>query len=300
MDGDEAPRRTYCGRAFSDGDLDDIRELIEANPDGNRAQLSRLVCDRLAWFRPDGRRKEMSCRVAMLRMERDGLLVLPPPLKGNGNGRIRPPLTSVSEPKEVISESVGLLDPLSIRIVETRADSRLWNELIERHHYLGYKPLAGAQARYLVSSGSNLLAVLGFSAAAWSLAARDAWIGWNRYERMRNLCLVVNNSRFLILPWVKSRNLASRVLAKSARRLRQDWMSLYGIRPVLLETFVECGRFSGTCYRAANWIHIGRTRGRGKLDRENRYALPLKDVLVYPLDRQFRRILRSPEDHGRG
>lgn len=299
MDVHEGQSRIYCGRAFSDADLDDVRQLIAANPGANRAQLSRMVCDDLAWFRPDGRRKEMSCRVAMLRMQRDGQLTLPAPLKTNCNGRISPTSTSLSEPRDLISDPAGRLGGLLIRVVETKADSRFWNELIERYHYLGYKPLAGAQIRYLVSSGSNLLAVLGFGAAAWALAVRDEWIGWDRDDRLRNLNLVVNNSRFLILPWVRSRNLASKVLARSVRRLPQDWKSLYGFRPVLLETFVEFSRFSGTSYRAANWIHVGRTRGRGKLDRENRHALPVKDVFLYPLDRQFRRILRSTQDLAR-
>jgi len=159
----------YCGRIFTVEEMDQIRHLIASGPQRNRAQLSRLVCDKLCWLRPDGHRKEMSCRVAMLRMQRDGLITLPPPQQSNGNGRHRPRLTAASEPKEPISLAAGALGKLLFRAVDTRENSSVWNELIERYHYLGYKPLTGAQIRYLVFSGSYLLAALGFGAAAWAL-----------------------------------------------------------------------------------------------------------------------------------
>jgi hypothetical protein len=252
------------------------------------------VCDILGWLRPDGRRKEMSCRVAMLRMERDGLITLPPPVKGNGNGRHQPRFTSGSEPQEPICLPAGRLGVLAFRIVDQRRGSSLWNELIERYHYLGYKPLPGAQLRYFVLSGSRLLAALGFGASAWKVAPRDRFIGWNSAARTANLHLVVNNSRFLILPWVTSRNLASRILSAVAKRLPGDWQQRYGYEPVLLETFVHQERFRGTCYRAANWVHVGETQGRGKLDRLHRNCLPVKAVFLYPLRRDFRRRLCEP------
>ncbi|GFP19136.1 hypothetical protein HKBW3S03_00640 [Candidatus Hakubella thermalkaliphila] len=283
----------YCGRIFTIEEIDRIRELLVSEPRRNRLQLSRVVCDELGWLRADGRRKDMSCRVAMLRMHRDGLITLPPPQKGNGNGRTRPRLTSASDPREPITLPAGALGELLFRPVNTRKDSSLWNELIERYHYLGYKPLPGAQIRYLVFSGPHLLAALGFGAAAWALAPRDRFIGWTAEQRVHNLHLVVNNARFLILPWVSSQNLASRVLAGVARRLPKDWQTRYGYQPVLLETFVEQGRFHGTCYRAGNWIQVGQTQGRGKLDRHTRYPLPVKDIFLYPLHKRFRRELRT-------
>jgi hypothetical protein len=172
--------------------------------------------------------------------------------------------------------------------VLTAKDSALYNELIERYHYLRYTPLPGAQLRYMVESGTHLLAVLGFGAAAWSLAPRDHFIGWTSQQRVQNLHLVVNNSRFLILPWVRSQNLASKILAQLAKQLQQDWQSHYGYQPVLMETFVQQNLFRGTCYRAANWIHVGHTQGRGKLDRYYQYALPVKDIFLYPLIKNFR------------
>ena len=249
----------------------------------------------LGWLRPDGCRKDMSCRVAMLRMERDGLIALPPPGGGNSNGQHGPRFTSRSDPQEPICLRAGRLGVLTFRIVEQRKGSSLWNELIERYHYLKYKPLPGAQMRYFVFSGSRLLAALGFGASAWKVAPRDQFIGWDAKARSQNLHLVVNNARFLILPWITSRNLASRILSVAARRLPVDWQERYGYEPALLETFVDQDRFRGTCYRAANWVHVGETQGRGKLDRWHRHSLPVKAVFLYPVRRDFRRRLCSPQ-----
>lgn len=281
----------YCGRLFSNEEIDLIRQLIADDPRLNRAQLSRMVCDKLGWMRPDGRRKDMSCRVAMLRMHRDGLIILPKPKKGNGNGRNRPRLTFASDPREPISLPAGALGQLQFRPVNNPSDSSLWNELVERYHYLGYKPLPGAQIRYLVFSENHLLAALGFGAAAWTIAPRDRFIGWTSEQRVANLHLVINNARFLILPWITSPNLASKILAGASKQLPQHWQTRYGYKPVLLETFVEKNRFHGTCYRAANWIHVGTTQGRGKLDRYNLYQLPVKDIFLYPLSKIFRKKL---------
>lgn len=295
MDAKVSVPHRYCGRLFSAEEMDLLRRLIASNPAKTRAQLSRDVCDLLGWRRPDGGRKDMSCRVAMLRMERDGLLQLPPPLKGNGNGHRRPRLTPASDPQEPLTAPVGRLGELVFRCVETRQDSSLWNELVERHHYLGYQPLPGAQIRYLIVGGDHLLAAVGFGASAWKVAPRDRFIGWTLEQRRDHLHQVVDNSRFLILPWIHSPNLASHLLARLARRLPQDWERRYGYAPVLLETFVEHERFRGTCYRAANWIHVGQTQGRGKLDRHKRFAVPVKDVFLLPLRRDFRQRLRAPK-----
>ncbi len=283
----------YCGRPFTTEEMDWIRRLLAEEPALNRLQLSRRVCEELRWLRPDGRSKEMSCRVAMLRMERDGLITLPPPLRPNGNGRTRPRITAVSDPQGPLSLPAGALAQLRFQLVEKRPDSSRWNELIERYHYLGYTPLPGAQLRYLVFSGSDLLAVLGFSAAAWKVAPRDRFIGWSDEQRRRNLQLVANNSRFLILPWVTVRNLASCILGMASRRLARDWRARYGYSPVLLETFVDRDRFRGTCYRAANWLHVGETQGRGKLDTQHRHTLPVKRIYLYPLHRRFRQKLHA-------
>ncbi|BBO81786.1 hypothetical protein DSCO28_23520 [Desulfosarcina ovata subsp. sediminis] len=280
----------YCGRLFSEDEILYIRHLIDSHPQANRADLSRLVCRSLPWLRPDGRLKDMSCRVAMIRMQEDELIRLPAPLRKNGNGHHRPAITQLSDPQPPICQAAGKLGPLAFYSVESTKDSALYNEYIHRYHYLGYKPLTGAQKRYMVYASNQLLALLGFGASAWQVADRDRFIGWSGEQRKRNLQLVINNARYLILPWVNCHNLASHILSIAAKRLPDDWHQQYGYRLVLLETFVHKDRFKGTCYRAANWIHVGQTTGRGKLG-GRQPMLPIKHVFLYPLNRNFRRIL---------
>jgi len=277
-----------CGRDFSDQEIRLLLRLIEQNPSCSRAQLSRMACRMLGWLKPDGGLKEMSCRVAMLRMHREGILRLPPPRNGKGGGRPRP--TRQTDPQPCIELPAGQLAGLRLQPVAGRAESRLWNECIERYHYLGYKALPGAQMRYIARSQGRTLALLGFGAAAWKTAPRDRFIGWDPEQRQQNLHLLVNNARFLILPWVRSANLASKLLSLAARQLAQDWMQRYAYRPVLMETFVE-ERFAATCYKAANWTCVGKTQGRGKLDRYNKAGLPIKSIWLYPLHKHFRSIL---------
>ena len=283
--------RRYCGRNFTAAEIDRIRWMITSEPKPHRLQLSRMVCREFGWLRVDGGLKDMSCRVAMLRMDRDGLITLPPPQKKNGNGNTRPRLTSASDPGAAITLPAGKLGKLSFKQVTKGKGSLLWNELIQRYHYLGHTPLPGAQMRYLVYGGSDLLAALGFGAAAWKVAPRDSFIGWSPEQREKNLHLIVNNARFLLLPWVTSRNLASRILAGLARQLPHDWLTRYGYQPALLETFVEKNRFRGTCYKAANWIHAGQTQGRGKLDHTHQPLLPIKAIFLFPLHKHFLPIL---------
>lgn len=282
---------TYCGRYFSDTEINQIRQLMDDHPEFHRADLSRHACLMLQWYKADGGLKEMSCRVAMLRMHADGLIHLPSPR------RTKPPLIAISftastDPRNPLLRPVHKLGPLLLCKVE-RQDSSLWNEYIERYHYLGYTPLPGAQLRYFVMLDQQVIALLGFGAAAWQAAPRDNYIGWTHALRKQHLQLVVNNARFLILPWVQVKNLASKILAMAAKQLPQDWQRQYKITPVLLETFVETERFAGTCYKAANWISVGTTKGRGKLGPSGKQSVPIKDLLLYPLDSDFRKKLTS-------
>ena len=282
---------TICGRPFSGQDLEVIRGIISDKSAPCRAEIARRVCQDLCWLTEAGELKSMSCRVALLRLQDRGLLQLPRPRNGNGNGKPYSPSAEVIAPASELSGSAGGLPGLRLRLVDSRTDSRLWNEVIARFHYLGYTPLPGAQLRYLVEYDDGILGAIGFGACAWKVAPRDQWIGWTTQQRKSNLQRVVNNARFLLLPWVRVKNLASRVLSLSARRLARDWQERYSYRPVLLETFVEQPRFSGTCYRAANWTYVGDTQGRGKLDRYSERALPIKGIYLYPLSRKFRREL---------
>jgi hypothetical protein len=276
----------YCGRDFSDEELHQIRQLIAENPTCHRAQLSRMTCEILRWYKADRGLKEMSARVAMLRMQDDGLITLPPPRRARPDPTVR--LTACTAPGTPIEQPAGALRPLVMQRVQRKPESRLWNEYIERYHYLGHKPLPGAQLRYFIHAENQPIALLGFGAAAWQTAPRDRYIGWNHDQRQANLHLIVNNARFLILPWVQSKNLASMILAMAAKRLPDDWEAVYAYRPVLMETFVEKPRFEGTCYKAANWTYLGQTKGRGKLGPAGKQSVPIKDLWVYPLNTAFR------------
>lgn len=237
----------------------------------------------------------MSARVGLLRLARTGHIELPAPSKTNGNGRRRPLATPEGEPGQPVNAPAGDLAPVVFEAVKGRTRrSRLWNELIERYHYLGYAPMPGAQIRYFVRSRCGRdLALISFSAGSWKVAARDRFIGWHAQHREKMLDRVLNNARFLVLPWVRSPNLASMILAACAKVVPADFEREHGVRPLLLESFVERGRFAGTCYRAAGWLRVGSTRGRGRNDRLGLRQLPLKDVWLRPLGRHWQHHLLS-------
>lgn len=281
----------YCGREFSEEEIKWICRMIEETGI-HRSGLSRKFCDEFNWRKPDGGLKEMSCRVAFLRMERDGIIKLPPRVKPGGKPRKHKQRTIFTVAQPEINGSAGDLADLHLEIVEKQT-SALWNEFIEAYHYLGYKPLPGAQIRYFIKSGEKILGLFGFGAAAWSMESRDKYIAWSAERRKENLYFIVNNARFLILPWVRIKNLASRTLSMVSKRLADDWEARYNYRPVLLETCVEKRRFIGTSYKAANWICVGDTKGRGKLDRDKEYKVSVKSVWLYPLRRNYRKILRG-------
>ena len=284
----------YCGRNFTPQELQSIRRIIAEDPPLTRAHISRLVCKAIGWYKPNGGLKDMSCRVALLRMQKDGLLTLPPPTHRQELCRPQIQMSALTNPKTPITTPAGELAELNLEVVTGQEESALFREYIHRYHYLGYTPLPGAQLRYFALSNGHILALFGFGAAAWTTLPRDKFIGWTHDQRQKRLHLIVNNARFLILPWVKSKNLASKLLAMVAKRIPQDWSRLYGYRPVLLETFVESHRFRGTCYKAANWLYVGQTKGRGKLDVHNSASLPKKAIFLFPLSLDFKKILCTP------
>jgi hypothetical protein len=251
-------------------------------------ELAHTVCELLGWQRPSGRLKGRECREFLERLEADGLLRLPGKQAGRPVGsKTLVPTTARGEPQRDLVGEVGDVAPVRLEVVRTEQQRLAFRELVGRHHYLGHAVPFGAQLRYLVYTSQperRVVACLQFSSPAWRMAVRDAWIGWDEEARRRNLQRVVNNSRFLILPWVRVKNLASVVLAQALRRLPADWQHLYRITPVLVETLVDSARFSGACYRAANFRVLGPTTGRGRMDREHRLAgAAVKTVLVYPL-----------------
>ena len=277
-----------AGRTFSEIELQVVTEVVANGGDLSRAQLMVQVCRRLAWRRQSGALKVRECRDLLLSLEHAGRLRLPPKrAAGRPPGsRTQVPCTPAGEPGPPLLGSVGQFDAVRLRPVTTGAEHGWWRELIGRYHYLGYRVPFGAQVRYLafVEPQPRVVAALQVSSPAWRLAARERWIGWDDPTRARNLQRVVNNSRFLVLPWVRVKNLASRLLALLARRLAADWHARFAIEPLLLETLVDQRRFAGTCYRAANWIELGATAGRGRMDRAHaRHGQAPKRVLVYPL-----------------
>lgn len=277
-----------CGRYFSQTEIDWIRHRIQERPEVTRMELSRMFCRHVGWHKADGGLKDMSCRVAMLRLERSGLIRLPAPrIKYRPVGKIK--RTEKGRRQADMHLDAGRIT-LSLEPV-IRKTAPLYNELIDRYHYLGYRRMGGAQMRFFVRADQTPIALLGFSAAAWRVAPRDQFIGWTDRQRKDNLHLVVDNSRFLLLPWVYGKNLASRILSHAARHLPDYWQQRYNYRPVLLESFVEKQRFAGTCYKAANWICVGKTQGRGKWDTQRNFAQPVKTIWLYRLHRRFKEVL---------
>ena len=282
----------FSGRIFSVKELELIQEISADFASLGRTEISRTVCELLEWKRPNGGLKNHECRLLLERLQELGLVKLPAvrPLGRRGPRVVQ--VTSQSEPEPELMGSAGQFEPLWLEVVQSGPDgeSRLWTEFIERYHYLGYRVPVGANLRYLVRSSycpSRVLACLLWSSPAWKMAVRDRWIGWSDEQRQGNLQLIVNNARFLILPWVHIQGLASKILSRCARQLPGDWEKRYGYRPLLLETLVDTGRFRGTCYRAANWIFLGRTQGRGRMDRHHiSHGRAPKDVYVYPLCRK--------------
>lgn len=292
-----------CSRPFGAAGLKTVREIIAAGkPESiKRSEIARRVCRALEWKSPNGKLKVVGGRVALLRLHRRGWIELPPSTGGNGYGGTRRLMPEVEIPDgddSALDCPLEHLGGISLQRVAGKADSALWNGLIDRYHYLGHKALSGAQVRYVIHSDQGLLGAIGFGAAAFKVAARDEWIGWDGAGREANREWVLNNRRFLILPWIRVRNLASHLLSLAARQVQEDFQNQYGYRPVLLETFVEKDRFQGTCYRAANWIEVGETSGRGRNDRSRKRdridsgpPLPIKAIWLYPLRKDARRRL---------
>lgn len=289
---DATPFR-YCGRTFTVDEIESIRRITDDPWCTTRADIARAVCDALHWLQHDGKPKLLTCQIALRRMEADGVIWLPLPTS-EPQGFKTPTFTAASDPGEPVTGSRADLEALCLVPVKARtAQARLFNELMARYHYLGGYPMAGAQVRYLAYDGARVLGAMGFGAASLRLGPRDRFIGWTSAEREAHLHLLLQQRRFLILPWVKVGALASSLLSLACRRLPEDFQLLYGYRPVLLETFTERGRFRGTSYAAANWVRVGKSRGIGRLAQGARPTRSVKDIWLYPLDPRFRSVLTA-------
>ena len=288
---------TFNGRTVSVEELRVIQTLTTECAALGRTALAYTLCELLDWRRPTGRRKNHEGRRLLERLDAQGLLRLPPVRPLGRRGPREAPRSPQGAPAPDVVGSVRDVLPLVLELVPAgrTGPSRLWRELIGRYHYLGARVPVGATLRYFVRSArdpDHVLACLGWTAAAWKIAVRDRWIGWSDGQRRQALPYIVTNSRFLILPWVHLQALASHILARCARQLPPDWEQRYGVRPLLLETLVDPARFRGTCDRAANWLPLGRTQGRGRMDRAHVLTghAP-KDVYVCPLCQQVQQRL---------
>jgi Druantia protein DruA len=275
---------TFCGRTFRASELELMRQIALEFSALGVTEIARTVCELLDWTRPNGGLKNHECRQLLERLQAEGFLQLPKLRKLGGRGPRRADVSASRLEPVPVACAARECEPLELILIESQAESRRWRELVERYHYLGCPVPFGAHLRYWVRHHGRELACLLWMSPAWKMQARDEWIGWSHEQRRHNLQAIVNNGRFLILPWVRVKGLASKILALSARQLPSDWQSHYGHRPLLLETLVDAIRFRGTCYRAANWILVGQTAGRGRMDREHKaHGQAVKDIFVYPL-----------------
>jgi len=283
----------YRGKVFGPREIDEIREVITAHRERSRWFISRELCRRWGWTQPNGVLKDIICRGLLLCLEAQGLIELPP------RGKIPPyHLSPHKKPATVQVDQTPMegklsdLRPIELLQIRRTPLEKLYNSLIEQYHYLRYTRPVGEHLEYLALTQGRIVACLGWGSAPRHIGCRDRYLGWTPDQRIKNLCRIVINTRFLILPWVKVPHLASHLLGLMARRIPRDWQEIYHHEVVWLETFVDPERgFLGTCYKAANWIPLGQTTGRGNNDQTYRINRSLKEVLGYPLKRDFREAL---------
>ena len=282
------------GRNISYSDIALIRSLISQNPSWKRTKLSKEICTLWNWKDLSGRLKDMACRSLLLKLEKLSLISLPPSQNPNINFNRTRSLPLVPHDTYPIISNLKELGNIFISIVNDKHNNLLFNCLISKYHYLGFSTTVGENIKYLVTDKFNRpLACLLFGSPAWKTAPRDSFLGWNLQTRTKNLHLITNNTRFLILPWVKVPNLASFLLSKIANRISSDWLAKYNHPLYLLETFVDCSRFTGACYKAANWHLLGQTKGRSRNDTFNSLRVPIKDIYIYPLIKNFKELLNK-------
>lgn len=289
-------QQRFCGREFRAKEISLIQEVVDTCGGISRNELANTVCELLEWRRPNGHLKNRECQELLVQLESKGILALPGKRQdGNSTPRKCKETVQPDTPYSLLSGSVEQFTPLVVERVESKDQRELFKDLLARYHYLGYAMPFGARIQYLVYVSrprEQVVGCLQFSSAAWRMKARDQWIGWDDKTREQGLQQVVNNSRFLVLASIS--NLASAMLSAALRRLRSDWQCQYGHEPLLLETLVDKKRFHGGCYRSANWIELGQTTGRGRMDRTHeRHGAQVKTILVYPLAKNAVRRLRD-------
>lgn len=291
--------RMFSGKTISLEDIETIKYIRKMFPKLNMTEFAATVCEALDWLTPAGRPKTPQCRAMLVQLEAEGIVELPELLQSYRKTKkkaVQPVQKNIKTPDEITGK-VKDFSPITLEIARPGEDLQKWGEYVEQYHMLGYKQVFGSRLQYFIKGRDIELGCLQFSASAWSLADRDKWIGWEEEDRKKRLHLIVNNSRFLIFPWVKIKNLASKALATASRQIQRDWLDEYCYAPVLLETFVDTEHYLGTCYKSANWIYLGETEGRGRMDRYNEQALSRKAIFMYPLQKDFMECLRGEKPY---
>jgi hypothetical protein len=290
-----------CGREISSQEIFEIQETVGLFPSLSRSELAATLCEHLQWFTASGSYKVDACMKLLEKLEAEGFLRLPGKREEYQGKRYRKAicLTRRTELRPDIVCHFSELGLVKVEVVQGKESASLWNEYITRYHYLGYKRPFGYFMRYFVLCDEGLLGCLMFAGSAKALKARDRWIGWTEKQRHRNLSWVINNSRFLIFPWVQVKNLASHVLGRVERRIKDDWEERWGYSPILMETFVDPEHYNGSCYKGANWEYIGMSRGEGVVRKGKSYSTSPKMIFMKPLVKDFRSLLCSEQLKGR-
>jgi len=282
---------TIRKRSIGEADIHAIQDTVNTHWAKGRKHISRVLCQQWDWRQPNGRLKDMACREIMLTLKRKGFISLPPPLHNANNHKRNKTIPKIEIDQSPLEGKLSDLPSIELKIVRGTDSEPLYNSLVHYHHYLGYRQIVGNHLKYIAYIDERPVACLGWGSAAWSVKSRDAFIGWDKTTKENNLHFVANNTRFLVLEWVSVKCLASKLLALNVKRISDDWLNIYNHPLYLLETFVEQRRFKGTCYKAANWIRAGQTKGIAKSGHNHLLHGNIKDVLLYPLGKNFRKKL---------
>lgn len=288
--------RVFSGRTISSEDIEMIKWAAKTYKQLSRSELANTICEFIGWTTSNGKPKNRQCMDLLSQLETEGVIKLPLPQKQRQQAEISKPVGIDITPKEIRGEAKDF-DPIQLEIARPGERLRLWRAYMDKYHMLGDKQVFGSRLYYFIKHNETELGCMQFSASSWALQERDKWIGWNLEDRKARLHLIINNSRFLIFPWVHIRNLASKTLSLVAKQIQEDWLREYCYAPVLLETFVDLEHFRGTCYKAANWVYLGDTKGRSRMDRHHQKAVSTKAIFMYPLQSDFKACLKGEKPY---
>lgn len=293
--------RSIHRKKLTQEDIEFIKQIISDNPTWHRTKISKEICRIWNWQGYNGQYKDIACRNMLRKLESKSLIVLPKALNKSLSG-IRKTSFKTNQISVTFSEGetkenkcqIEAVKPIRIELADKGREKEIFSSMLSEYHYLGYKQHVGEHMKYLIldREGKPISCLL-FGSSAWTISDRDKYIGWGSEKRRNNLHYVTNNMRFLILPWIRIKNLASYILSQISRRIVEDWKERYKHPIYLIETFVEKERFEGTCYKASNWIKVGQTKGRTRNDRYSKIKAPIKDIYLYPLVKNFRELLNK-------